>query len=513
MQMKYTQDSRSECAFTMIFYLFHIFSAAIQGSVPTTNSTNAATTALLHVKPNVFMFVADDLGFDSLSIHGNSIVHTPHIDAFARTSLRFNRMYTATAMCTPSRTSLLTGLYPQHHGAMSNHGHAKNRVVGLSQRLDDIGYNVQHIGKMHTTGKTFRSFNNAKLERIDVKATLQKALQKHQPLFLYYGSYFPHSPYIEDVLYFEDIVLNPRFIGYKGHVANHYLNVKILDYEWDRFYRYVSSSALYNNSIVIFTSDHGFEIGAAKYSCYERGLKVPFFLQVNGQQTSKTKTSTVASFVDVVPTILDLIGEKYTNHNFDGTSLRSLLNNNKITNLRRRFHKYVFGVHTQRGTRANSQVYPIRSVTTHNYKYTINLNWEYVNPASVIHCDNILSVLEELNNGANGFVNTTVFSTLSPILQAMYCRPPAELYNLKQDPFELQNLIQSNKSTHVKKRNQLQKVLTRWMKYVKDDGLDFENNLPTNPEYQNLPQIHCSKPSDVTYNLTAIKYFIDTRWD
>jgi len=106
--------------------------------------------------PNIVMFVADQLRCDALSCYGNAICRTPNLDALAADGVRFDRAYATSPVCSPSRASLLSGLYPHNHGVMLNTHIAPAWSRGLppetptfSRALKDAGYALDCVGKWH----------------------------------------------------------------------------------------------------------------------------------------------------------------------------------------------------------------------------------------------------------------------------------------------------------------------------------------------------------------------------
>jgi len=110
--------------------------------------------------PNTLFLMTDQHRVDTLPCYGNRVVRTPNLDRIAGSGTRFERMYTPTAICTPARASLITGLQPFRHGLLVNPERGRGQVElpeGVptwSQTLADAGYNVGHSGKWHV-GRDF----------------------------------------------------------------------------------------------------------------------------------------------------------------------------------------------------------------------------------------------------------------------------------------------------------------------------------------------------------------------
>ena len=112
--------------------------------------------------PNVILCMTDDQGWGDVGFNGHKTLRTPHLDAMAAGSLKFNRFYAAAPVCSPTRGSCLTGRHPYRYGIFSaNVGHMPPREITLAEALKTKGYATGHFGKWHlgTLSKTDRSRN------------------------------------------------------------------------------------------------------------------------------------------------------------------------------------------------------------------------------------------------------------------------------------------------------------------------------------------------------------------
>jgi len=101
-------------------------------------------------KPNIILVMCDDLGWGDVGFNGNKIIHTPHLDAMAKNSLRFERFYAAAPVCSPTRGSCITGRHPYRYGVyFANTGHMKTEELTLAELLKKHGYATGHFGKWH----------------------------------------------------------------------------------------------------------------------------------------------------------------------------------------------------------------------------------------------------------------------------------------------------------------------------------------------------------------------------
>ena len=121
-------------------------------------------------RPNILMLVTDQQRWDTVSAYGlNDVCRTPHIDALAERGVRFDNAFTPTAICSPARASLYTGLYPHKHGVTGNGMTINENVQGVNKYLDKAGYRCGYAGKWHAdeergpselgfTGKDFMGY-------------------------------------------------------------------------------------------------------------------------------------------------------------------------------------------------------------------------------------------------------------------------------------------------------------------------------------------------------------------
>lgn len=101
-------------------------------------------------RKNILLILSDQQRLDTVSAYGlNDICRTPHIDRLAARGVRFNNAYTPTAICSPARTSVHTGLYPHHHGVTGNSMSIRAGVRGLPDYLNPAGYRCGYAGKWH----------------------------------------------------------------------------------------------------------------------------------------------------------------------------------------------------------------------------------------------------------------------------------------------------------------------------------------------------------------------------
>ncbi len=103
------------------------------------------------VRPNIVLVLVDDLRWDELGVAGHPYIQTPNIDRVATTGAYFQNSFTTTALCSPSRASFLTGQYAHSNGITDNlaRNEQSHRLKTFPKKLDEIGYDTAFIGKWH----------------------------------------------------------------------------------------------------------------------------------------------------------------------------------------------------------------------------------------------------------------------------------------------------------------------------------------------------------------------------
>ncbi|WP_248910650.1 arylsulfatase [Halocatena marina] len=323
-------------------------------------------------RPNIILIIADDLGYGDLGCHGNSVVETPHIDRLYNQSTRFTRFYGG-PMCSPSRASLMTGRYHYRTGVVDTYiGRSMMYPdeTTLAQVLSTQGYRTGIFGKWHlgdnfpmrpqdqgfdetlvhrgggigqpgdTPGNTYfdptlqrngtaEQQNGYCTDIFTENATDFISESDEQPAFACIATNAPHTP-----LQVEDRYIEPyRERGLNEQTARVYAMVSNLDENLGKLLSALERQKIADNTIVIFTSDHGMAgdrynagLRGSKGDVYEGGIRVPFFIRWPNQIEADREEDQIAHFIDVLPTLADITGASVSpDIPLDGTSLRPIL--------------------------------------------------------------------------------------------------------------------------------------------------------------------------------------------
>jgi uncharacterized sulfatase len=431
-------------------------------------------------RPNVLLFIADDMLYHDCGAYGSDVVRTPSIDRLATEGMRFDRMFTSTAMCAPTRQQLYTGVWPVRNGAYPNHSKVYKGTRSWVQHFKAIGYRCGLAGKNHCNPADSYPWEvvvpakgSLKMDQIAEFLTRDD----DQPYFLVVAHHDPHTPWNhgDATAYPPDSIEVPPYLvdtpETRDALSRYYAEITYMDSELGEVTRMVDENGQRENTIVIFTSEQGsaFPFGG-KWTCYENGLRTSFVVRWPERVKAGTQTTAMCQYIDVVPTLLDAVGIDPDSidtglrgaagggNGFDGRSFLPVLLGNTD-----RHRNYTFGVHTTRGI-INGADYPVRSVRGERYKLIRNLNHEekFTNAATQDTQDKRPVFRSWLAAGRAGKKRA----------MAYHHRPTAELYDLQTDPFELHNLADDPELQPVRKR--LQQELDGWMAQQGDAGMPAE---------------------------------------
>jgi len=445
-------------------------------AIKSEKTTNAAA------KPDILLFIADDMTAIDCEPYGNTDVHTPNLAQLAKEGLTFDNMNNATAMCGPTRQSLYTGLFPVKNGSYPNHAQVYDNIVSVVQHFKKIGYRVALIGKQHYAPMASfpfeylggRNSDNGKGQDVEL-ADAEKWIRKDnsKPYLLIVASNQPHGPWNRgDTKQYDasKISVAPYMVDTKEtreNLVKYYAEITYMDSLVGNCTKIVEKQKNKDNTLFLFASEHGSSMPFGKWTCYNMGLKSAFIARWPKVIKPDTRTDILAQYIDVVPTLFEsaggnpetLRGNKEETMKLDGKSFYAALNGKP-----KEVRDYVYGVHTTRGIKNGSDNYPVRSIQDHNYKLIWNLQFNE-------------PFLSSGSQPKNKLYNSWLKATNTTPKQAAHAqlyrnRPEFELYNIKKDVYELDNLADDKDLTAIKIK--LVSELKKWMLDQGDKGIKTE---------------------------------------
>lgn len=162
--------------------------------VVTAAALAALPAAAAAKRPNIVLVISDDTRMLDFGCYGSPDAVTPNIDRLAAEGLRFTRFFQATAMSSPTRHCLLTGLYPVRSGAYPNHTYIDDGIATLPRYLKECGYRVAMQGKRHIAPMSAFPFEelakpNADVNPARIEPFLREVAESGEPFFLYVASH------------------------------------------------------------------------------------------------------------------------------------------------------------------------------------------------------------------------------------------------------------------------------------------------------------------------------------
>ena len=348
----------------------------------------------LIARPNVLIIMTDDQGYPELSVHGNPVLQTPNLDILHGQSIRLSD-YHVTPMCTPTRGQLLTGMDAARNGAVNvSSGRAllRPKIPTIANYFSDAGYFTGVFGKWHL-GANYpfrpqdRGFeesvwypsssipsvpaywgndyfddvytHNGKEQRYkgyctdvffsEAKRFMLDSLRKKKPFLCYLATNTPHGPFIpkdEDRKAIAQILESPKFDHLEENIKRRlslYLGmIRNIDWNMGKLMKFLDENNLSENTILLFQTDNGSILGpqyfnagmrGKKTQIWEGGHRVPCFIRWPSGGLGKPRNiEGLTQVQDVLPTLLELCEIEIKNVNgqkFDGMSLASIIKDKK----------------------------------------------------------------------------------------------------------------------------------------------------------------------------------------
>ncbi len=463
-------------------------------------------------RTNFILLLTDDQSYH-LSLIGTPGIKTPNIDKLANNGMFFTKAYAAAASCSPCRSVILTGMYPHSNGHWRNtfgpglgdpdvQFNRQSTVadsVGIHEDLPTLieiltshGYITGITNKFHLSPPWKFPFQyrypGGNADAYQTTAQFIKQAQG-KSFFLQANIGYTHRPFRRNKsetgspeVSPANVVIPPNWPDTENtreDYADYLSAVEHADNAIGQILRALAESGRANNTIVIYTSDQGFCYHRAKATTYDWGVHVP--LSFTGQGiASGIQTSELASHIDILPTVLDFAGIDIP-ATVQGFSLRRLLTGETKTTGR----DFIFSEHNAHGPDP-VEYYPTRTVTDGRYRYIRNLRYEKVPdyPIERFVTDEVFAntdkglawlPLDATPGGAWGnlafaeiILNKEQFPVQYELLRATFFRPKEELYDLKNDPYEMKNLAEN--AEYKTTRDKLSRALDDWMMQTGDDG-------------------------------------------
>lgn len=403
-----------------------------------------------------------------MSCYGDNLVNTPNIDALAARGVRFDRAYMPSAVCTPTRSALITGCYQTSIGA---HEHYSSFSRWRDNIMED--WQPNHLG-VRTLPEIFKAagyytFNEGKNhynfvfsdeDLYDRKGDWHfkgakngsewSGRKEDQPFFgqiQMWGGKYNNPP---KKVNREDVTVPPYYPDhpvFREEIANHYDTICQMDKMLGEIIEGLKKDGLYDNTVIFFFSDHGCRLPRSKQFLYEGGIRVPLLVAGPGIPKGQVRTDLISG-LDISGATLALAGIHIPDH-MHGKDLFA-----------EDFHReYVVSARD----RCDFTIDRIRSVTSKRYKYIRNFMTDkpYMQPQYRDDWETFKVIKQLYKEGKLDEIQSRFVGDE---------RPAEEFYDLENDPHEINNLLHSPDREHAMQLAKHRDVLYRWILETDDKG-------------------------------------------
>ena len=437
-------------------------------AVPLTGSQRATEQ-----RPNILVFIADDWGHPHAGAYGDRVVRTPTFDRIAREGTLFRNAFAAAPSCTPSRAALLTGRAPHELAEGGNlWGTLPARFDVYPDLLEGSGYVPGHTRKgwgpgnaeaggrrRNPAGPAFPSF-----------AAFYAQLPAGRPFVFWFGSTDPHRPYEPGSGAASG--LDSARIQVPGHlpdtpqvrsdILDYYFEIERFDREAGAIIQRLEQDGRLDNTIVVVTSDNGMPFPRAKANLYDAGTHVPLAIRLPGKVKAQRRDEFVV-LTDLAPTFLDAAGLPVP-PGTTGRSLMPMLGGAPAPDRDRVFVERERHAQVRRGDLS----YPSRAVRTEQFLYIRNYRpdrWPAGDPEMYF----AVGPFGDIDGGPSK--DLLLAQRADPRIGRAFAlatdkRPAEELYDLRKDPHQLENV--AGRREYDRRKTDLAASLNRWMRATND---------------------------------------------
>jgi N-sulfoglucosamine sulfohydrolase len=437
--------------------------------------------------PNIVYFVCHDIG-RHMGCYGAQ-VQTPCLDAFAREGTIFNRAFCNSPACSPSRACAMTGQYAHSTGAvgLSHMGWPLDlRHRTIVDALNDADYETVLSGVNHERHPRTdryqvdltRTWDDWKTERA-VRNALDylKARDCSRPFYLNIGSQQPHAStwHLADDLHGgvvppEDVWMPPYCAdtpATRGQFGRFQAAIRYMDRHFGALLEGLDSLGLTEDTVVVFTTDHGIAVPRSKGTLYERGVEIALLVRLPGADGAGRRVDPLVQNIDFAPTLLELAGAPVPPE-MQGRSFRALLTDGAYTP-----HEAIFAERNFHGERAHrgaegyvDRYDPVRAIRTPDFHY---IRWfrPDIKPRPLLPWE-----VSDAEGGIEGKLPDDAWPASD------LRRNPEELYHVAIDPQEFVNVADRPEYRHIK--SDLADRLSQWMRDTGDFAL--QDDPPPRPE-------------------------------
>lgn len=444
----------------MNFFNTNLFAGAL-GLMTITSCTNQKPEEVAE-KPNFIVFIADDAAWNDCGPYGNQNIKTPNINKLADEGVVFKNAFLTTSSCSPSRCSILTGRYPHSTGAPELHMPLPSDQLLFAGELQKAGYFTAVAGKYHIGPKRaeFDTIYGGSPSGCEFWMEALQNRPKNKPFFLWLAALDPHRAYFPNTIPEphrpEDIIVPPYLPdndSTRKDLALYYDEISRMDSYIGEVMAELKNQGVDENTLVIYMTDNGRPFPRAKTRMYDSGIKTPFIVRWP-DMLEKGTTDALVSSIDIAPTFCELAGAGIS-ETYQGKSFVPVLENYSA-----KTRDYIAAEHNWHDYQAHE-----RAVRNEKFLYIRNAFPE-LNASPPADAVRSITYQEMIKMYKAGELNE---NQLDCFIEP---RPAEELYDVENDPFQLNNL--AGNTEYENALNEMRKLLDNWI-------VEFDDKIPENP--------------------------------
>lgn len=475
-------------------------------------------------RPNILFCISDDQSYIHTSIQGTKEISTPNFDRVANSGILFQNAYCNASSCAPSRASILTGknIWELEEGGLL-FGALHKKYSSFTHLLIQSGYNTGFTGKgygpannrdePYHTRPIAAPFNELTINspegisNINYSSNFDAFLSqrdKNKPFFFWYGGIEPHRGYKsgigvesgKDISRIEVPGFLPDNDLVRSDIADYYVEIEWFDTHLGHMIKTLEEHGELDNTIIIVTSDNGMPFPRSKTTCYDYGTHMPLAICWGNKIQGGLKVDDFFSFTDFAPTILDA-AEIGIPKEMTGKSFLDVLLANKSGRVDSDRNRVFTALERHTYCRPGGMPYPIRTIRKDDWLYIVNFEperWpagdsDFYSPHQGFYGDIDAGPTREylIANKDEPFVKYYYDLSVSK-------HPEEELYNVKSDPFQLNNLASKVKYAGLCK--ELRAELFAYLEKTNDPRMDGLSPWDNYPYYFNGFEKRHLKPFD-----------------
>lgn len=429
--------------------------------------------------PNILWIVCEDQSPDFFPMYGDSTVRLPNLERLASQGVTYVNAYSPAPVCAPARSALITGMYPSTLGTHNMRTHkawsAENEPsIGIPSYSPVVPDGVRAFTEYlrmegyYCTNNAKEDYNFAKNEAFwdaSGKEAHWRNRPQGKPFFAVFNYGITHESQLwgqSDSEFFvdpADLNVPPYFPDdsvVRHDMAVNYSNLVRLDQQVGALLDQIREDGLMDRTVIFFYGDHGGPFPRHKRSLYETGTKVPLTVRFPDESRKGQQDSSFVSFIDFGPTVLSLAGVSPP----ETMQGRPFLGEYAVD-----MPQLVFAA----SDRFDEQYDRKRSVRRENWKYIKNYYLEKPYDIGVSYRLNIPMMLRWMALDSLGQLSDNAARWMAKR------KPAEELYDLSQDPYELDNLVGTAATNEI--LSQLRIELDQWITSTNDLGQINERTL------------------------------------